>query len=172
MLHSRRRFVSHGLVAGVLMVMRPGHAWASDEVIDLEWSDLLPENSGIDIEALRSLGIVQHGQLTTAFDQKTAGVVTEAYNGKSVRIPGYLIPLEFQGTGMTTALLVPYVGACIHVPPPPPNQLIFVTTAEPYESLGLFEPVFVTGAFNTMATETQLAEVGYMISAGRIEPYS
>ena len=88
-----------------------------------------------------------------------------------MRIPGYLIPLEFADTGITVALLVPYVGACIHVPPPPPNQLIFVTTDTPYKSSGLFEAVYVTGLFGTSVTETMLAEVGYSIAADRIEPY-
>ena len=75
------------------------------------------------------------------------------------------------GTAMTTALLVPYVGACIHVPPPPPNQLVLVSTNMPYESKGLFEPVNVTGVFGTSAAETQLAQVGYALSADLIEPY-
>ncbi|CAN0590062.1 unnamed protein product, partial [Ectocarpus sp. 12 AP-2014] len=65
----------------------------------------------------------------------------------------------------------PYVGACIHVPPPPPNQLVLVTTDRPYENDGLFEPVVVTGMFGTAHTSTQLAEIGYALSADRIEPY-
>ena len=50
--------------------------------------------------------------------------MTDKYNGKLVRIPGYLVPLEYDGTGVSAALLVPYVGACIHVPPPPANQMV------------------------------------------------
>lgn len=144
---------------------------AADQAIDLRWSDLVPEEQGMAMEALRELGIVQHGQLTTPFDQETGGKVTDAFNDRLVRIPGYLVPLDFDGTGVTAAILVPYVGACIHVPPPPPNQLIFVTAQSPYESQGLFEPVYVTGMFGTSATATQLAEIGYAISSGRIEPY-
>ena len=109
--------------------------------------------------------------MSSPFDQETAAVVTEEYNGKVVRIPGYLVPLEFDGTGVTAAILVPYVGACVHVPPPPPNQLIFISSPIPYESGGLFEPVSVTGTFGTSATQTELAEIGYVIMADRIEPY-
>ena len=43
-------------------------------------------------------------------------------DGKSVRIPGYVLPLEFEDTGVTAFLLVPYVGACIHAPPPLPTR--------------------------------------------------
>ena len=42
-------------------------------------------------------------------------------------------------------MLVPYVGACIHVPPPPPNQLVYVTTDKPWDTMTLWEPVWVTG---------------------------
>jgi len=135
------------------------------------WGDLVPEDGGIDMDALRALGTVQHGQLTTPFDQELGGKLTSEYDGETVRIPGYLVPLDFEGMAVTSALLVPYVGACIHVPPPPPNQLIFVTASEPYEYDGLFEAVHVTGTFGSAATETMFAEVGYAIDDALIEPY-
>ncbi|MGB0423175.1 MAG: DUF4197 family protein, partial [Flavobacteriales bacterium] len=64
--------------------------------------------------------------------QSTSGQVTREFDGKLVRVPGYLVPLSYDGTGVTAALLVPYVGACIHVPPPPPNQLIYVTIEDAF----------------------------------------
>ena len=68
-------------------------------------------------------------------------------------------------------ILVPFVGACVHVPPPPANQLVFVTTQNPYESTGLYEAVNVIGMFGTASTYTQLADVAYALSADRIEPF-
>ncbi|WP_425045389.1 DUF3299 domain-containing protein [Primorskyibacter sp. S87] len=144
---------------------------AEDSPIEIDWSDLVPKSGGETLDKLRARGVIQHGEMSTPFDQETGGQITNAYNGKLVRIPGYLVPLDYEGTGVTAALLVPYVGACVHVPPPPPNQLIYVTTSEPYESSGLFEPVYITGVFGTAATATQLAEVGYALSADLIEPY-
>jgi len=149
-----------------------GAALADSEPLNLNWPDLMPEGSGTDLQALRQLGIVEHGQLSTPFDQMTGGKITTKYNGKLVRIPGYLVPLDFEGTAVTSGLLVPYVGACIHVPPPPPNQLIFVYAEAPYEGHGLFEAVYVTGTFGASATTTQVAEVGYAMSGALIEPYS
>ncbi len=70
---------------------------------------------------------------------------------------------------MTAFILVPFVGACVHVPPPPANQLVFVTTEVPYESSGLFEPVNVTGMFGKASTSTQLADIAYALSADHIE---
>ena len=169
---TRRRLLHIGGATAGLYGLGCSGVQADGGRIDLRWSDLVPDEDGVALEALRELGIVQHGQMSTPFDQETAGVVTERYNGREVRIPGSVVPLEFDGVGVKAALLVPYVGACIHVPPPPPNQLIFVTSETPYESAGLFEAVYVSGVFGTSATETQLAEVGYAIAADLIEPYS
>ena len=66
-------------------------------------------------------------------------------NGETVKIPGFIVPLDHIGFGVTEFMLVPFVGACIHVPPPPPNQLVYVTTEEPWDAMTLWEPVWVTG---------------------------
>lgn len=165
---SRRTVLS---LAGAAALAPLAPALADDAVIDLEWSDLIPGADSAALQRLRQLGVVQHDQVSTPTDGQTGAQVTQAFNGRTVRIPGYVVPLDFDGSGVTSFILVPYVGACIHVPPPPPNQLIFVTTATPYQSKGLFEPVIVTGLFGAAATDTQLAEIGYSLSADRIEPY-
>jgi hypothetical protein len=59
----------------------------------------------------------------------------------------------------------------VHVPPPPANQLVFVTTEDPYESSGMFEPVNVIGMFGVSSISTQLADVAYALSADRIVPF-
>ena len=60
------------------------------------------------------------------------------WNGKTVRLPGFIVLIDFEGSSVTSLILVPYFRACIHVPPPPPNQLASVTTETPYESDVLF----------------------------------
>ena len=71
---------------------------------------------------------------------------------------------------LSAFILVPFVGACVHVPPPPANQLVLVTTQTPFNSKGLYDPVNVTGRLNTASTSTELADVGYALVAQRIEP--
>lgn len=73
-----------------------------------------------------------------------------------VLIPGYILVLEFDDTTFTELLLVPYVGACIHVPPPPPNQIIHVTATSGYQSRGLFEPVWLEGAIEIKSSTKNL----------------
>ena len=107
--------------------------------------------------------------------------VVDDLNGKRVRIPGYLLPLEVSGSKVTEFLLVPYVGACIHVPPPPPNQIVHVevTRKGGYKSKKLYEPVWVTGiiSIESMVKDLYFVDgsadisIGYAMQANQVEPY-
>jgi hypothetical protein len=107
--------------------------------------------------------------------------IVEELNGQRVRIPGYLLPLEVSATKVTEFLLVPYVGACIHVPPPPSNQIIYVKIGrnKSYKSKNLYEPVWVTGviAAKSMVKDLYLVDgsagvdTGYSMQATHIELY-
>ena len=91
--------------------------------------------------------------------------------GQRVRLPGYVVPLDFDGSKVTGFLLVPYMGACIHVPPPPPNQIVYVHTKEPIEVDEIFEAVWATGRFEASLMSTGLAQVGYRIVDATVGPY-
>lgn len=157
------------VIAGIgALAFAPRTAFAKD-VIDLKWSDLVPEGDTFVPPILR--GIVEHDQSNLMADQPVSSGIRTDWNGRTVRLPGFIVPIDYSGTGVTAFILVPFVGACVHVPPPPANQLVFVTTETPFESTGLFEAVTVTGLFGTASTRTQIAEVGYALSADRIESY-
>ena len=95
--------------------------------------------------------------------------VVSELNGKKVRIGGYVVPLDFDATKVTEFLLVPFVGACIHVPPPPANQIIYVKSAQGISLKGEFDPVYVTGTLTTEGQFTGLAETGYSIAADAVD---
>ena len=107
--------------------------------------------------------------------------IVEELNGQRVRIPGYLLPLEVSATKVTEFLLVPYIGACIHVPPPPPNQIIYVKIGQnkSYKSKNLYEPVWVTGVIAAKSIVKDLylvdgsagVDIGYSMQGANIEPY-
>jgi hypothetical protein len=101
-------------------------------------------------------------------------------DGQRVRMPGYLLPLEFNGRKVNEFLLVPYVGACIHTPPPPPNQIVHVTAKSGYQSDGgLYTPVWVDGLMKTERNDSSLSFVdgssdiqsAYSIEASSVTPY-
>jgi hypothetical protein len=97
-----------------------------------------------------------------------APVVAEL-DGKRVRIGGYAVPLDFEATDVKEFLLVPFVGACIHVPPPPPNQLVYVKARKGFAVQGQFDPVWVTGTIKTASQFTGLAETGYSIEEAAVD---
>ena len=135
--------------------------------IDKARADL--RKSGLDMDMV----ISKIKRILTATD--------EELNGKRVRIPGYLLPLEVSGTKVTEFLLVPYVGACIHVPPPPPNQIVHVEIVKKkgYKNKKLYEPVWVTGVISAQSMVKDLyltdgsagIDIGYKMQAYKIEPY-
>lgn len=143
----------------------------AESFVDLDWTDLLPQDAPPAIpQALR--GFIDHSSAPISSQQQPASSgVRGDWNGQIVRLPGFVVPIDQRGIGVVAFILVPYAGACVHVPPPPANQLVFVTTEKPYESAGLYEPVNVTGMFGVSATYTHLAQVGYALSADKIEPY-
>ncbi len=91
-------------------------------------------------------------------------------NGKRVKIGGYVVPLDFESTTVKEFLLVPFVGACIHVPPPPSNQIVYVKSDKGFELGTTFDPVTVTGTIKTETAFTGLADAGYSIDAEEVEP--
>lgn len=150
------------------LLITPSAAFAKDYV-DLEWTDLVPEGQQAIPPSIQSL--IQHDGPDLLSQQPPSQGVRTDWNGEIVRLPGFIVPIDYSGTGVTAFILVPFVGACVHVPPPPANQLVFITTDKPYESSGLFEAVNVIGMFGTASTSTQLADIAYALSADHIEPF-
>ena len=99
-----------------------------------------------------------------------APVVTEL-DGREVRLPGYVVPLDMTEGRVTEFLLVPYFGACIHVPPPPSNQIVHVRSSEGIELDALYQPFWISGPMRVERVESELAAAGYRINASRVEPY-
>lgn len=158
------------LLAGLGALMLAPRAAIADNVTDLQWSDLLPDGLNAIPPSMQGLLGHDEGALPSSQQPQSSGVRTD-WNGQVVSLPGFIVPIDYAGTRITAFILVPYVGACVHVPPPPPNQLVFVTAPTPYESGGMFEAVTVTGMFSAASTSTHLADIAYVLSADLIEPY-
>lgn len=94
-------------------------------------------------------------------------------DGKLVRIPGFVVPLDdFQEDG-AEFLLVPYYGACVHTPPPPPNQIVMVEMAGRKSiKLNLFDAVWMSGRLKIASIESPYGTVGYQLEGLKVEPYS
>ncbi len=95
-----------------------------------------------------------------------------ALEGKLVKVPGFTVPLEDFASSATEFLLVPYVGACIHTPPPPPNQLVYIEMDEGKRAkMDGWNPVWVEGVLSIEMTESVYGYVGFTITGQRVYPY-
>ena len=93
-------------------------------------------------------------------------------NNTNVRLPGFMVPLEDDNQDVTEFLLVPYVGACIHTPPPPPNQIVHVKMQSGRKvKLNMWDPVWVTGKLRAETKASRMGAAAYTLSGDKFEPY-
>jgi len=138
----------------------------------IEWMELLPENERRNAPGT---GAVEHGYLgedAPAATQQGSALVNPALNNTFVKVPGFIVPLTLrQEKVVTEFLLVPYFGACIHSPPPPPNQIVYVKLDKPTAIKSIWEPYWITGTLTTATMNSRTASTAYTLSGIRIEPY-
>lgn len=155
------------------------------EFTEIDWEDLELPGQGLadiikkfqpQIDAIPENDPAEDAVMEKMQAALNSAPVNPAMNGKKVKIPGFISPLEVDDKkGMVKDfLLVPYFGACIHVPPPPVNQTVLVKPQEG-KSIGMermYEPVWIFGTLTAETVTTDLAQAGYQIKDGRVEIYS
>lgn len=98
--------------------------------------------------------------------------VVEELNNQAIKIPGFIVPLEFDDDQtITQFFLVPFFGACIHVPPPPPNQIIFVNYPQGLKLSALYDPFWIYGNLTTEIVENDMAISAYSMDMKYYEAY-
>ncbi|MDO7083648.1 DUF3299 domain-containing protein [Pseudocolwellia sp. AS88] len=98
--------------------------------------------------------------------------IIEAMDGRNIRIPGFIVPIEFIGEKKVASFfLVPYFGACLHLPPPPPNQIIYVVSEEGITLESLYEPVWISGKLSTQLFEDETATSAYTLTLAEMSIY-
>ncbi|MDG1470655.1 DUF3299 domain-containing protein [Pseudosulfitobacter sp. SM2401] len=163
---SRRKLITTAAASAVLPTT--GFAKSAKTIT---WDDLIPPG-------LPYSEIIAEGEMDVRNDiwkpvfDANATKLNTALDGAYIKMPGYIIPIDLSTNGVTSFVLVPYVGACIHTPPPPPNQLVFVTTKTPWPSTDLWEAVWVTGLMQHELQSRELADTGYRLRADEMEVYT
>lgn len=157
----------------------------------IDWVDLMPKE---DFDALSNppayLDDIEDGspedqlsnQMLNALESSTDSKyqqalssvnIVKAYDGKNIRLPGFIVPLEFNAQHeVTEFFIVPYFGACIHVPPPPPNQIIYAQYPEGFAQEALQEAFWLTGKLSTQLTENDLGTSAYTLNVDKVEKYT
>lgn len=151
---------------------------AAAEVRELRWSELVPAGAPPapaptplhDLSQLADVLAAENGP--AAAQQLPDAPVVHELDGLEVRLPGYIVPLETSEEGRVVEfLLVPYFGACIHVPPPPSNQIVHATSELGVRVEALYEPFWIEGPMRVEHASSELAEAGYRMQAQKIYPY-
>lgn len=155
------------LIVVMLSVSIPSYA-NSEDVLQLDWIDLIPESERNMFDKQGMPAIDHSGDV---MQQSKLGSVRQELNGSTVKVPGFVIPLEGDENMVTEFLLVPYFGACIHVPPPPPNQIIYVKFPKGAPVQKLWDVIYVIGTLKTETISHELAETGYVIEGTAITEY-
>jgi hypothetical protein len=173
-------WVIGGTLLAALATSAPGSPGAP--VQPLEWKDLVP--AGFDPNELLRKYYADVAKLKDSDPQAErlaadlrkvweSAPVVDALNNKTVRLSGFLVTLEGDGKAVSEFLLVPFFGACVHVPPPPSNQIVLVRTgSRPFRARQMFQMVSVTGRLRTELVRSDLASASYVIEASHVEPRS
>jgi len=140
-----RLLVAAAILGGQLMR-------ASDPAMTVGWAQLQTLNS--------DLPLAQQNNAARKLD------------GKMVSIPGFMVPLEDDLSQVTEFLLVPYAGACIHVPPPPPNQMVYVKmNGDSKIHVTFTDPIVVTGQLKISTVVSPYGDVSYDMVGISVKPY-
>ncbi len=172
-------------------------AVAAEEPRTIDWEALIPEGDSEELDELyaayyaslqganptsgqslydlgnsSSFGDIEEGSAQDVMPQIGTFNVVEELDGQRVRIPGFVLPFEYAASGkITEFLLVPYFGACIHTPPPPPNQIVYVTAEKP-EPLGdQWAPIWATGILRAKSKMNNLGDAAYTLEIESWETY-
>ncbi len=143
------------------------------ETVELDWRVMLPvkQRSNYSPNAPKPV----HGYLGEGgppAPQLQNFDVNKDLSNLPVRLPGFIVPVGATANGMVREFfLVPYVGACIHVPPPPPNQMVYVKSAAGISLKSVHEAYWVTGKMRVEQTTTNLGAAAYALDADKIEQY-
>ncbi|MCC2617625.1 DUF3299 domain-containing protein [Aestuariibacter halophilus] len=130
---------------------------------EVYWEDLVPSGQS------QAQAPVNHDG--SMVQQDLDAPVVHTYDGKTVKIPGFVVPLEGDGRNTTAFLLVPYFGACIHVPPPPPNQIVYVKFPDGVPIDNINDAIWVTGVLTTDGWQGDIATVGYVLEGKQVSPF-
>lgn len=151
----------------------------AEEKKEFSWDDLIPADYQPDaMFAQLDVNSLQDGdpKAQEAMDKLRAlwkeAPVVKTLEGRKIRLGGFAVPLDGDGKITTEFLLVPYYGACIHVPPPPANQAILITLDKPQSIIKQpFDAIWVEGVIHIEKFSNDLADAGYAIKNAVITPY-
>ena len=170
------RALTNVLLLALLLSSLPAQA-----ARELSWDDLIPPGTADQFGMPQPMHDMSQladvlsenanaGGTSVVEQQKPQAPTVAALEGQEVKLPGYIVPLTLTDDNRVIEfLLVPYFGACIHVPPPPSNQIVLVHSDEGVALDAAYIPFWITGTLHVEQTDSELASAGYRMSASNID---
>ncbi len=161
------------VIAQVVDYQAAGEEITTEELENANIERQILTQEGLDVDAL----FEARQKIMERLTREGESTNSEIHN-QLVEMQGFFLPLEFSGQKVSEFLLVPYVGACIHEPPPPANQIIHGKLDQPIDApQSLYTIVTVTGRMSTEATKPELSlidgasqvSVGYQLAVDNIQ---
>ena len=154
-----------------------------EEVLAVKWEDLM---SQADLTAILNAPPVSHdgygwddkfsvdSPVESAFQRALQSFdVNPEMLGKRIVLPGFIVPTAYnEERNVTEFFLVPFFGACIHVPPPPPNQIIHVTYEQGLQLDNMYDAYYILGELSSHVVRHELADSAYSLKAEHVEMYN
>lgn len=164
------------------------------EPLPITWEDLLPEGAleiyfaqteefyaeldqqlkagAVRLSEADPLAKIEEGSAQDVMPQFGTFDAVEDLDGQLIRMPGYIVPLEFTSDDMYAEFLfVPYMGACLHMPPPPPNQVIYVRAENTVQVPDIWTAYWLEGNLRIERHMNDLGNAAYSLDLTRLEPY-
>tara|TARA_B110000208_G_scaffold191153_1_gene257112 strand:+ start:25770 stop:26411 length:642 start_codon:yes stop_codon:yes gene_type:complete len=154
---------------------------------NLDWEALSPADwdplealKGLDLDKLDDADPKAIEALIAVGEAWKNAPVNPALSGQRVRMSGFVVPLDISKVKVKEFLLVPYFGACIHVPPPPSNQAVHAVNTqvdnkqqnEHLKNAALIQgPITIIGTLETISSDTSMGSAGYIVQIESIEEY-
>jgi hypothetical protein len=145
---------------------------------EIMWDALMPSNwdpmkpfKGMKLDTMSDDDPRANNALAKAKKYWSTAPMNPKIDNVAVKIPGFVVSLEREGDALTEFLVVPYYGGCIHVPPPPANQIIHVHSNTPIQGIRTMDAVWISGTIKLGTTETMMGVAGYNMLAQNVELY-
>ena len=172
------------IASGILIVSSaPAVSADAQSYEDIDWTELMPAedlsallnrpaflDDIADGSAQDSLDNFQQRQLEDEQAQQYQAAlsstrVIQEFDGKAIRIPGFIVPLEQnEDKEVTRFFIVPYFGACLHMPPPPPNQILYVESEQGITLENLYDPYWFEGIVSIEQKVDAMGTSAYSLS--------
>lgn len=153
----------------------------------LNWDELMPADwdpmkalKGLDLSKLKDSDPRAMEALERVREAWKDSPIVFGLNDTRIEIPGFVVPLDVNYDSVKEFLLVPYFGACIHVPPPPGNQILHVLVPKTLtkkqqktlkRAMLIYGTISISGTLKTVSSNTSMGFASYQVKADLIEPY-